>query len=390
MPLFQDVKKWRTDFPPPEMTVNCLADGIQVDMDLRLLSHSLSTKNESLEEGRLMYVKGYSKNHQCRKSIEDSNNGPVGFFVRFGECGLTHSQGEASFVMVVQKHVRLVTNNAQAFNIKCVYMTGEKLVTLDMDVSLMTTAGTIANTGPPPTCFMKVVAASGQEISSAEIGDSLALQVGIQPSSIYGGFIHSCFAFSSTIADLKNRYFVTDENGCAKEPMLFGDWKLHNETNLLQSNFNAFKFPSSTSIKFQCNVRICFGSCPPTTCHESLASFGRKKREIRAVDWLDGELKEEVTLYSNPILAVERQEDQVRSDAEAQLLTAEDLCVSATSFLNSLVITLAISMFTIVLALMSWVYVRRRLTPGPYQHPLQLPNPAFVRCHDQTWTDWFK
>lgn len=56
-------------------------------------------------------------------------------------------------------------------------------MTLGFNVSMLTTAGTIANTGPPPTCLMKIVTHTGQEINSAEIGDNLMLQVDVQPSS---------------------------------------------------------------------------------------------------------------------------------------------------------------------------------------------------------------
>jgi hypothetical protein len=93
--------------------------------------------------------------------------------------------GIASFVLVIQKHPKLVTYKAQAYHIKCVYKTGEQNVTLGFNVQMLTTAGTIANTGPPPICKMKIVTQTGQEINSAEIGDNLKLEVEIQPQSMY-------------------------------------------------------------------------------------------------------------------------------------------------------------------------------------------------------------
>ena len=86
-------------------------------------------------------------------------------------------------MLVIQKHPKLVTYKAQAYHIKCVYTTGEQNVTLGFNVSMLTTAGTIANTGPPPTCLMKIVAQNGREINSAEIGDNLVLRVDVQPTS---------------------------------------------------------------------------------------------------------------------------------------------------------------------------------------------------------------
>lgn len=56
-------------------------------------------------------------------------------------------------------------------------------MTLAFNVSMLTTAGTIANTGPPPVCAMKIVTRTGDTVSSATVGENLTLQVDVQPSS---------------------------------------------------------------------------------------------------------------------------------------------------------------------------------------------------------------
>lgn len=104
-----------------------------------------------------------------------------------------------------------MTYKAQAYHIKCIYQTGEQNVTLGFNVSMLTTAGTIANTGPPPVCVMKIVAQNGNEINSAEIGDNLMLQVEVQPSS--ESFKANCsirFSFSAL-------YFLSSMNQCFKQ-----------------------------------------------------------------------------------------------------------------------------------------------------------------------------
>lgn len=199
----------------------------------------------------------YSRNipyyHNCNDSIH---------IVEIHSHNIIFLQGEASFVLVIQKHPKLITYKAQAYHIKCVYQTGEQNVTLGFNVSMLTTAGTIANTGPPPTCLMKIVTPTGQEINSAEIGDNLMLQVDVQPGSIYGGFARSCVA-KTTEDNVENEYLVTDENGCATDPSIFGEWEYNPDTQSLLASFNAFKFPSSDNIRFQCNIRVCFGRCQP-------------------------------------------------------------------------------------------------------------------------------
>lgn len=157
------------------MIVSCLADGVQVQIHIA-------------EQGfnGVLYVKGHSKDEECRRVVTvtpDAGERTEIFKVQFGSCGLIHINGIASFVLVIQKHPKLVTYKAQAYHIKCVYQTGEQNVTLGFNVSMLTTAGTIANTGPPPICSMKIVTHSGEEINSAEIGDNLMLQVDVQPAS---------------------------------------------------------------------------------------------------------------------------------------------------------------------------------------------------------------
>lgn len=169
------------DFPRPDMVVSCLADGVQVKIHIA-------------EPGfnGVLYVKGHSKDEDCRRVVDlgaDSSSRTDIFKVHFGTCGLIHVNGIASMVLVIQKHPKLVTYKAQAYQIKCVYQTGEQNVTLGFNVSMLTTAGTIANTGPPPTCSMRIVTNNGQEINSAEIGDNLMLQVDVQPTSKFFFFL---------------------------------------------------------------------------------------------------------------------------------------------------------------------------------------------------------
>lgn len=316
------------------MAVSCLADGVQVEIHLA----------ETGFNG-VLYVKGHSKDEECRRVINlsgDKSPRTEIFKVLFGSCGLFHVNGLASFVLVIQKHPKLVTYKAQAYQIRCVYQTGEQNVTLGFNVQMLTTAGTIANTGPPPQCTMKIVRNNGDEINSAEIGDNLMLQVEVQPASkfrdiltleqsltfsfpsaIYGGFARTCVA-KTMEENVENEYIVTDENGCATDPSIFGEWDYNPDSNTLMASFNAFKFPSSDNIRFQCNIRVCFGKCQPVNCRGANAFGRRRRREITDESQkanksiatrstnddlnLEGSLREEITISSNAILTFERRD----------------------------------------------------------------------------------
>ena len=70
------------DFNRPDLQVNCLADGVLVQINLR----------DDNFKG-VMYVKGHSNDERCRQSVnaQELERGIVDFKVLFGVCGLFHS-----------------------------------------------------------------------------------------------------------------------------------------------------------------------------------------------------------------------------------------------------------------------------------------------------------
>lgn len=132
---------------------------------------------------------------------------------------------------------------------------------------------------------------------------------------------------------VENEYIVTDENGCATDPSIFGEWEYNGETNSLLASFNAFKFPSSDNIRFQCNIRVCFGKCQPVNCR-GYNAFGRRRRRRQISDGRQsntsntalsendlgilGQLREEITISSNPILTFERRDERLSDGSQSK------------------------------------------------------------------------
>lgn len=74
------------------MLVNCLADGVQVDINI----------GDPGFNG-VMYVKGYSKNEECRRVMRpDVDTGTIDFKVKFNTCGLIHEN--VSWVLFQSLH----------------------------------------------------------------------------------------------------------------------------------------------------------------------------------------------------------------------------------------------------------------------------------------------
>lgn len=370
---YKEIQPTEPPPPPSDLSVVCLADGIQVSIQLDGFNG-------------VIYVKGQSQDPQCRRIVSSSEREVIDFKVLFNTCGLIHLNGEASFILVIQKHPKLVTYRARAYHIKCVYSTGEKTITLGFNVSMITTSGTIANTGPPPTCLMTIISDREEEVSSAEIGENLLLKVEVKPDYIYGGFARSCVA--KTMEDNEEiQYEVTDNEGCATEPKIFGNWILNHTDKTLRARFNAFKFPTSNNLRFQCNIRVCFGSCPPINCN-GIDAHGRRKRQAENRDLViggdnfqEGALREEITVQSNAILTIERRETQVAPTTEGPTIEEIDnVCLPKLGLIISLVITTLLALVAVAVAISCWLmaYRRKSKTSGPLPHPPDFPNPLYT------------
>ena len=82
----------RTDFPQPAMEVNCLSDGVQVGISFV----------EQPDFNGVLYVKGHSKDEQCRRVVTVSKDSPSYkevFKVNFGRCGLIHVNVRTLFII---------------------------------------------------------------------------------------------------------------------------------------------------------------------------------------------------------------------------------------------------------------------------------------------------
>lgn len=151
--------------------------------------------------------------------------------------------------------------------------------------------------------------------------------------AIYGGFARGCVA-KTMEENVENEYIVTDDDGCATDPSIFGEWEYNSETNSLLASFNAFKFPSSDNIRFQCNIRVCFGRCQPVNCR-GYDAFGKRRRRRQIEDTnvnrtntalagnnfgLEGQLREEIVIQSNAILTFERKEERLGDSSNSKLM----------------------------------------------------------------------
>ena len=153
----------------------------------------------------------------------------------------------------------------------------------------------------------------------------LVLQVQVTPGEIYGGFARNCIARTVDDDNDETVYTVTDENGCATDPEIFREWRYDRQRGFLTAIFDAFKFPDSNTIKFKCNIRVCFGQCQPQNCGGRDAYGKRRKRESEHEiegQVYTGQLREEIQVQSNAILTLEREPER-QTGTERSVVDAE-------------------------------------------------------------------
>lgn len=148
-------------------------------------------------------------------------------------------------------------------------------------------------------------------------------------------------------------------------------------------------------------------------------AFGRRRRDVNSeindtslsiTDNYEGQLREEITIQSNLIFTLEKQERLTADPAESKtiffsplilmrkflkfLITAmwfffvlvpaaqrvEDICVSMVGFVIALVITALLALVAVAIAVSCWLmaYRRQPKTAGPLPHPPEFPNPLFT------------
>ena len=272
---------------------------------------------------------------------------------------------------------------------------------------------------------MSICTLDGREIASAEIGDDLLLKVDVQPDCefhlmmlavilnpilfslsisftvIYGGFARSCVA--RTMEDEGEfQYEVTDDNGCATDPSIFGNWEYDPHQKSLMARFNAFKFPSSNNLRFQCNIRVCFGSCPPVNCDGVDAYGRRRRRQVKDEDLLltdafkEGALREEIMVQSNAILTFEKRDPQPSAPIEGPRIEDIDhVCLPRLGLILSMIITTLLALVAVAGAISCWLMAYRRrpssqrfsnsVTASTMSHhyPPQQQDPAADSYHRQ-------
>jgi hypothetical protein len=252
----------------------------------------------------MIYPKGLSKNSTCMTEYIQQKDAIV-YSLPLRSCNTMSTDvvdGVEYFnTVVVQPHRKLVTNQGRGYHVRCRYRTEEKTLKSDFDVSAIGTTPLTA-TAAMPGSSMRIYRGEpvdGLVAEEVKIGDPLTLVVNIDDQDIYGMIITECMV-KDGLGWSEQR--LINGHGCPVENDIMGQFEYSESKTTALVHFQAHKFPYTSSVYYQCNVKLCIkhaGGCDdaPPVCDEKgenkLLLARRKRRQTIELDETDGLLYDE-------------------------------------------------------------------------------------------------
>jgi len=322
----------------------------------------------------MIYPKGLSKNSTCMTEYIQQE-GLVRYKLPLRSCNTMSTDvldGIEYFnTVVVQPHRKLVTNQGRGYHVRCRYQTQEKFLQNDFNVSALGTTPLTA-TAAMPSSSMRIFygePSEGLVAENVKIGDPLALVVSIDDQDIYGMHVTSC--------SVRDGLGWSDQelinvDGCPVDDEIMGEFEYSATKTTALVRFQAHKFPYTSSVYYQCNVKLCIkhaGGCDqvPPICENGI-NLIRRKRQVVEIDERDNaydidEKPHSINVYSGLYVneAEDLDEDELNDElVDVRAYDPNTFCISQRSFAIGIAIAGLILMTAVVVAIMILVSKRRR------------------------------
>lgn len=346
----------------------------------------------------MIYPKGLSKNSSCMAEFKEQTS-PVLYKLPLKSCSTMSSEMEDGIeyfnTVVVQPHRKLVTNQGRGYHIRCKYQTQEKTVTNAFNVSgdfvtdvewkapngssfIGTTP--LTATAPMPGCYMRIFAGTPADKSVAEnvrIGDPLTMVITLDDQEIYGMKVTDCLVRDGLGW---GEQMLINSQGCPVDYEILGTFEYSTSKTTAAVRFQAHKFPYTSSVYYQCNVKLCIknaGGCDdvPPVCVEGANVLRRRRRDVPEIDGngdlkeIEAEVDENLTievftgLYVNEDDELPEPEGAVDTLAPIREEVVEDpntFCLSPKAFAIGIAIAGLILMVAVIAAILILISRRRR------------------------------
>lgn len=285
--------------------------------------------------------------------------------------------------IILQPHLKLMTEFGRGYHVRCSYKSREAAIESnkrkesapqalvsgdrrDYGRSLSHESSS-SNGIPMPSCHMKIY--SGDKLAeSVKIGDPLKIIVNIDKQDMYGLRVTDC-SVRDGVGIGEQR--LLDHNGCPLDQDIVGPFDYDGDRTKATVQFPAHKFPYTTSVYYQCNIRLCM--LTDDKCHKS-PTCDRSSRTKRETDSSDDGLPATIEVFSGLYVNENAEVFGDEYDSVFREKSPEDaICVSQRSFAIAVSITGLCLMLAVVLAVLCILAKRRdksssnsSIYSGPY------------------------
>ncbi|XP_076267636.1 zona pellucida domain-containing protein piopio [Rhynchophorus ferrugineus] len=346
-----------------DVRVDCNSDEIVVNIGTR-----------SGRFNGMVYPRGLSKSTHCLNEWIQRKS-PITYTLPLRGCNTMSTELDDGGIeyfntIVVQPHLKLVTNQGKGFHIRCRYTTRNNTAyneALKMDPT-SSPVDPVTAVATMPGCSMKIYSGEPSNHLVAEnvkIGDPLSLVVSIDEQELYGIRVTDCVVKDGLGWGEQK---LIDSEGCPTDSEIMGMFQYSEDSTKAEVQFKAHKFPYIASVYYQCNVKLCLradNGCDtkPPSCSGTSSSRPRRQAIAEGTDSEGTPATIEVYsgLYVNEAndLAKASQED----DSVFSVKNPDDaICISQRSFAIGICIAGLILMFCVLAAILCLLARRRKKT----------------------------
>ncbi|XP_066253627.1 cuticlin-4 [Euwallacea similis] len=348
-----------TEVIDADVRVDCNSNEIVVNIDTRT--------------GRfngMIYPRGLSKNTHCLTEWVQ-RKAPIIYTLPLRGCNTMSTELDDGGIeyfntIVVQPHLKLVTNQGKGYHIRCRYKTRNNTAyneALKMDSSSEDPVTAIA---AMPGCSMKIYSGESTNHVVAEnvkIGDPLSLVVSIDSQDIYGIRVTDCVVKDGLGWGEQK---LIDSEGCPTDKEIMGIFQYSSDSNRAEVQFKAHKFPYIASVYYQCNVKLCLKAhdgcdSKPSVCSGITGTRPRRQAGAEGSD-SDG-TPATIEVYSG--LYVNEANDLAKAGLDDDSVFSEKypddaICISQRNFAIGICVAGLILMLCVLAAILCLLARRRK------------------------------
>ncbi|XP_044746958.1 uncharacterized protein LOC123308398 [Coccinella septempunctata] len=341
---------------PTDVSVTCNSDQIEVKINTR-----------SGRFNGMIYPRGLSKNSTCMGEWVQ-RPAPIRYNLPLRGCNTMSTELDDGGIeyfntIVVQPHLKLVTNQGRGFHIRCRYNTRNNTVMNDsLKVDLMAADTLVAN-APMPGCSMRIYSDSKRKevAENVKIGDPLTLDITLDQQDVYGLWVTDCLVRDGLGWGEQK---LINRDGCPLDPEIMGLFEYSENKTRATVKFQAHKFPYTPSVYYQCNVKLCLkadGGCniAPPNCGPKI---GENRVRRQAPDPSEG-IPATIEVYSG--LYVNEANDLAKPEEDgvySEKTSDDTICISQRTFAIGICVAGLILMVCVVFATMCLMARRRPKT----------------------------